>query len=217
MYSILPALLALSVTSLTYAARDIYREYSEAEERFYKPSSPDYDAEAFSSWMDGFETENQLPEDLRIRLSERRREINTNRVGTKAADFRFTDRKGNEETLYGLLRTLNEDGDGKPLLLLFYDTDCRDCHSLMQYMAENPAIDIRYNVLAIDPYANSPGLWEDESNQWPSEWHIGISPGGEIDAEDIYILRTSPAIYLLNNDGTVVAKDCIPDTVIADL
>ncbi len=57
-------------------------------------------------------------------------------------------------------------------------------------------------------------VWNTVSNSLPSAWINGYSPENGIEQEEIYILRRTPTLYLLNADNTVALKDSSVEQII---
>lgn len=177
-----------------------------AETYLYNPASPYNNAESYLAFADCLRGDSLVDEGLRSRADYAYRQIMKNRKGDKATDFRFIDREGNERLLSGTRK------DGARSVILFYDTDCRDCHETARQIAMDGTITRlvstgELQIIAIDAYGADPAHWQSDADTWPREWTVGRSPEGEIDAEEIYVLRTSPTLYLLSPDNTVLAKD----------
>lgn len=174
-----------------------------AKTYLYTPRSPYFNAESYLVFADYLRRHSEN-EAERARADYARSQILKNRVGDKASDFRFIDLAGRETGLYEL------EAPACSLLLIFYDTDCEDCHRLMRRIAEDQsekgeAKDRQLKIVAIDAYGSDYGHWQKMAAEWPEEWVLGWSPDGEIDAEEIYVLPSAPTLYLLDPELRVVA------------
>ncbi len=128
-----------------------------------------------------------------------------NRPGTRATDFKYTDRKGKSRTLHG-----TKVGKDARLLLLFYDPDCQHCQETLSTLSESQTINQliasgKLAVLAIYTEGDRP-LWEKTKGSMPSEWTVGyddsnIAENGE------YNLPSMPILYLLDKDKKVLLKE----------
>ena len=119
-----------------------------------------------------------------------------NRPGMKAADFMFVTRDGNETSL------LSENARLGGSTLIFYDPDCGHCRQIMsQFIASG------YQSPVIAIYSgDDKDLWEQTAAQLPESWTVGYDDGS-IQEDDLYIIRTLPAIYILSPDGIVKEKE----------
>lgn len=129
-----------------------------------------------------------------------------NRPGTQAADFTFIDRHGRTRTLSSTLRP------GTPTLLIFFDPDCSDCHTLTTALIRDSAIarqitDGSLAVILITPFGTDPAAWQRYADALPAAWTVGYSPRGQIDTDELYDIPSIPSIYLLAPDGTVIHRN----------
>lgn len=133
-------------------------------------------------------------------------EIMKNRVGSIAADFNYITRDDKSMSLYTT-------PSGKDLMLIFYDPECEVCKGVIRKLSNDAAITQRIEAGELTIVAIYSGekkeIWEKEVSNLPENWIVGYEPG-EIDRKEIYILRASPTIYLLNGDTKeVIVKDMI--------
>ena len=126
-----------------------------------------------------------------------------NKVGTKAADFRFADRRGKIRTLYGV--------EAPYTLLFFSNPGCEACMSIINVLKEDPQISGmissgRLKVLNI--YIDEDlDAWRSYMPIYPDEWYNGFDPDFVIRNETLYNVRAIPSLYLLDSDKTVLLKD----------
>jgi hypothetical protein len=50
--------------------------------------------------------------------------------------------------------------------------------------------------------------WREHLGDYPSSWINAYDKGGVITEQNLYDLKAIPALYLLNKDKIVMAKDC---------
>ena len=176
-----------------------------AEKYLYGQDSPMYDEEHYLLFADAF-----LSVPMRgngsQRLKMRREAVLKNRVGTRAADFAF-------ETLSGRRMRLSEFARGRRTLLLFYDPDCAHCMEVMAGLASSKPLRTAVEsggtaVLAVYAGVGNDGreLWRCTASKIPSSWTVGYD-NGTVYGRDLYVLRDMPALYLLDADGIVIAKN----------
>lgn len=177
-----------------------------AETYLYNPTSPYYNAESYILFADYLRTDTLTDQATRERAEYAHSQIMKNRIGNRATDFEFAD-------MIGSIHRLSATANTAPLkLLLFYDTDCHDCHKLRDLLIHNKDAETLTSsglmqIIAIEAYGADREHWLHDARQWPEGWIIGRSPEGEVDAEEIYVLLTTPSIYMLDQNYTVVAKD----------
>lgn len=126
-----------------------------------------------------------------------------NRVGTKAADFRFSDKRGRMHTLYGIRSDFT--------LLFFSNPGCKACKDIIDVLNTDPVIsglitDGRMSVLNI--YIDEDlEAWRSYMPIYPEKWYNGFDPDMAIRGEELYNVRAIPSLYLLDEDKTVIMKD----------
>lgn len=148
-----------------------------------------------------------LTEEERSRLGYKLKNISKNQVGTTATDFSFIDRQGTRHSL--------SDYKGQQVVLFFYSPDCERCHYIAKGLKQEPLLQ-GVTVLAIYP-ADDHDLWQAQTEKYPSNWTDGYSPNGEIDARQLYYIRSTPSIYLLDKEQKVVLKDTDANTLLEKL
>ena len=126
-----------------------------------------------------------------------------NKVGTRAADFRFADRRGKMRALYGV--------EAPYTLLFFSNPGCEACMSIINVLKEDPQISSmissgRLKVLNI--YIDEDlDAWRSYMPVYPEEWYNGFDPDFVIRNETLYNVRAIPSLYLLDSEKTVLLKD----------
>lgn len=98
-------------------------------------------------------------------------------------------------------------------LIEFGDPDCIDCRHARLKMESNVTFSTlveqgKINVMFInvDPDEG----WEAKLAGYPAKWHIGASD----EVGDIYDIRVTPSIYLIDSQGKVAAKNVDIETAI---
>lgn len=126
-----------------------------------------------------------------------------NRVGTKAADFRFADKRGHIFTLYGIKAELT--------LLFFSNPGCTACKDIIDVLNNDPVIsgliaDGTMKVLNI--YIDEDlEAWRSYMPIYPETWYNGFDPDLVIRGETLYNVRAIPSLYLMDRDKKVIMKD----------
>lgn len=126
-----------------------------------------------------------------------------NKVGTKAADFRFADKRGRIRSLYEIK---------SPYTLLFFSNPgCEACMNIINVLKGDPTISqmISSGILSvlniyIDEDIDS---WRSYMSIYPEEWYNGFDPDFVIRNEIIYNVRAIPSLYLLDEENIVIMKD----------
>ena len=126
-----------------------------------------------------------------------------NQVGTKAADFRFADKKGRLYTLYGIKAQLT--------LLFFSNPGCAACKDIIDVLNNDPVISqlIADGTMAVLNIYIDEDLeaWRSYMPIYPENWYNGFDPDLVIRGETLYNVRAIPSLYLLDSDKTVIMKD----------
>jgi hypothetical protein len=126
-----------------------------------------------------------------------------NKVGTKAADFKFADKRGRMFSLYEIKSELT--------LLFFSNPGCTACKEIIDVLNNDPVIsgmiaDGKMKVLNI--YIDEDlDAWRSYMPIYPEIWYNGFDPDLVIRGETLYNVRAIPSLYLLDRDKTVLMKD----------
>lgn len=134
-----------------------------------------------------------------------------NRIGSKAADFRFTDMKGRSYTLYGIKSEL--------VLLFFSNPGCGACKEIIDVLSNDPKISglISEGVMKVLNIYIDEDLeaWRSYMPIYPDIWYNGFDPDFVIRGESLYNVRAIPSLYLLDSDKNVLMKDA-PEAKVFD-
>lgn len=126
-----------------------------------------------------------------------------NRVGTKAADFRFSDSRGRMYNLYDI--------DAPLTLIFFSNPGCTACKEIMDVLNNDQII----SGLIADGTMKVLNIYIDEDIQawrsympiYPKTWYNGFDPDLTIREVPLYNVRAIPSLYLLDKNKTVIMKD----------
>lgn len=126
-----------------------------------------------------------------------------NRIGSKAANFRFMDKKGKVHTLYDIEADL--------ILLFFSNPGCTACKDIIDVLDNDPKISglISEGVMhVLNIYIDEDiEAWRSYMAIYPENWHNGFDPDLVIRGETLYNVRAIPSLYLLDRDKVVIMKD----------
>lgn len=179
------------------------RFFAGLEHYLYDPNSPVrndmYYETALAYMLDSVELS---PED-RIRKTARMELVGKNQVGDPARDFEFELSGGNTSALY--------DVQAPHLLLLFYDPGCAHCEDALRKLKNSSAFQRlldsgQLQILAVYPFGNVEA-WKKYQPEIPSDWMNAIDRDTQIIGNNLYDLKATPTIYLLNQDKQVLLKD----------
>ena len=177
----------------------------------FEPNSPYYSEDAYTLFLNEFLKYDKIEEAHRSRYLWQLEVTQKNTPGSLASDFSFITSDGRKLSL------LKWTPDSEFILLLFYDPDCDNCNNLISFLSENPVINRnignkQLSVLAIDP-GNNKESWKKTESKFPDSWTVGLNDG-DIEEEDIFILRALPSIYLLDRNKKIIGKDIRPQRIV---
>lgn len=172
----------------------------------YDPNSPLRNEDLYGVYAEKMASCSLLDDAQKDKYAYDARMCALNKVGTKAADFRFADKRGRIRTLYGI--------DSELILLFFSNPGCNACMEIIKVLNSDPKIssmiaDGTMSVLNI--YIDEDlEAWRSYMPIYPENWYNGFDPDFVIRGETIYNVRAIPSLYLLDKDKKVIIKD-IPE------
>lgn len=168
----------------------------------YEPDSPVADDEAYLVVVDRLLADKKLDEAELLRLDDMHQTLMRNRVGHMATDFEIIGRDGRHDRLSALT------GRNDYTLLMFYDPDCHDCAMLERHLAESPLPEQKnVGVVMVSPYGEQDGLWLEHARTMPAAWTVARTANDDFESDELYDIRITPTLYLLDRSGKVVAKN----------
>ncbi len=194
----------VSAAATSEAAIAAINDY--AYDYYYYPDSPQYDPEIYLLFINALSAQPSIDMASLARLGEYRQQILKNRVGHIATDFKFV---GTDGKSHSMLATRK---DAKLRFLVLYDPDCTVCEEAVEIMSDSPSFaqaqaDGEVAVIAINAFGQEEGGAAEVKDRFPAEWTVGYSPDGDIDANEEYVIRATPAIYILDSEGRILEKD----------
>ncbi len=133
-----------------------------------------------------------------------------NKVGQKAEDFSFARADGTKQKL--------SDTKAKYTFLMFYDPDCSHCKETIHQLRDTPQLvqlfdQLQVQVLAIDPWGDR-AKWKAYQTELSDKWINGFDNDSKVLSFNLYDLKASPTIYLLDENKKVLLKDTYLEPVI---
>ena len=185
----------------------------EAEEYLYRPESPLQDEALYQLVLQQVVRQGAASEARMERARFQLRLLSRNHTGDKATDFRYL-------RADGLEASLAETAPDRPLLLVFYDPECRHCRETIDRLASMSLLrqainDGRLSVLAIYVEGDEQ-LWRGTRDELPVEWVVGMDLSGIRD-NMLYDLKSMPTLYLLDADRRVTLKDATVPQILSSL
>jgi hypothetical protein len=177
------------------------------EKYMFDPNSPLRNEDLYSPFAAALSQSPHLDEATRDRYRHIAAMCRLNETGTKAADFRFSDKRGKEYSLYGI--------KADNVILFFSNPGCKSCLDIINSLKENPKVSqmLADGTLAVLNIYIDEDLqaWKKYMPVYPEEWYNGFDPDLVIRTDKIYNVRAIPSLYLLDADKTVLLKDATPE------
>ena len=162
------------------------------EKYLYDPNSPVRNEDLFGALARDLATSVATPDSLRTHYGYVAEKSALNAVGTKAADFLFT-QNGRVRSLYSV--------EGEKILLIFGNpecTACRELHEALNAMEGIPGMIASGKIAIVEVNPDEDGIAKAETDK---SYHI----------------RAIPSMYLLSSDKTVLLKDAPAERILAYL
>ena len=183
---------------------NVFETFASLVEKYlFDPNSPLRDEDLYGAYASRLAAYEGYTEVQKGKYARDARLCALNKVGSKATDFRFADRRGKIRTLYGV--------EAPYTLLFFSNPGCEACMSIINVLKDDPQISGmissgRLKVLNI--YIDEDlDAWRSYMPIYPEEWHNGFDPDFVIRNETLYNVRAIPSLYLLDSEKTVLLKD----------
>ncbi len=178
------------------------------EKYFYDPNSPLRNEEYYLPFVSGYASYEGLSDVERSRYERDARLCALNRIGTKAADFRFCDRYGRIRNLYDIQADFT--------LMFFSNPGCNACmqiinalqHDSICAMIESGLLQVLNIYIDEDLQA-----WREYMPIYPDNWYNGFDPDFVLRNSEMYNIRAIPSLYLLDKEKNVLMKD-VPEDVL---
>ena len=134
-----------------------------------------------------------------------------NRIGTKAVDFRFSDKTGKIRRLYDI--------DAPYTMLFFSNPGCNACMDIINVLKEDATISSMINegrIAVLNIYIDEDiQAWMSYMPIYPVEWYNGFDPDLVLRNDELYNIRAIPSLYLLDKEKNVLLKD-VPENKLFD-
>lgn len=175
-----------------------------AEKVLHDPNSPMRNDEKYipilenavqSSWLDEYE---RMPYEYDLNIARQ------NRIGQKANDFTYTLASGRTGKMHNIKADYT--------LIFISNPGCPMCGDVKEQIITSPMLQElierkELKVLVIYPDADLEA-WREHLNDYPTSWINAYDANQRIDKEHLYDLKAIPALYLLDKQKRVMAKDC---------
>ena len=127
-----------------------------------------------------------------------------NRIGRIANDFTYTLASGRTATLHNIKADYT--------LIFISNPGCPMCREVKEQITTSPMLQElierkELKVLVIYPDTDLEA-WREHLQDYPASWINGYDADQHIEKERLYDLKAIPALYLLDKQKRVMAKDC---------
>ncbi len=133
--------------------------------------------------------------------------LNSSQVGMTAPNLEIIKPDGSKTNL--------NDIAGAHVILFFNNPDCTDCmlarvrfsadYNINQFIKSG-----QLQVVSVYPGSPADEEWKSQMAMLPDNWIVGAAP----DADLVYDMRHTPAIYYLNRDHVIMSKSMTADQLI---
>ena len=185
-------------------ASNVFETFTSLVDKYlYDPNSPLRNEDHYAFYAERLAKSDLVETVMQEKYSRQVRLASLNCIGTKAADFRFSDKRGKMHSLYGIKSDLT--------LLFFSNPGCKACKDIIDVLNTDPVIsgliaDGTMSVLNI--YIDEDlEAWRSYMPIYPERWYNGFDPDMVIRGEGLYNVRAIPSLYLLDKDKVVIMKD----------
>ena len=186
---------------------DLFQKY------YYDPNSPMRNEEVYYHFVKRYASYEGLSDVERAKYEREARLCSLNRIGTKAADFRFADRRGKMTDLYDIKAELT--------LLFFSNPGCNACMEIINVLRGEPLIASHIasgRLAVVNVYIDEDiQAWREYMPIYPEEWYNGFDPDYVLRSNQIYAVRAIPSLYLLDAEKIVILKDAPENKVFETL
>lgn len=184
-----------------------------ADKYLYDPNSPMRNEEYYLHFAKRMASFDGIPSEIKDKYAYQARMCSLNRLGTKAADFRFADRYGKMRTLHSI--------EAPFTLLFFSNPGCEACMSIIEMLKGEPKVSEMVSdgrLAVVNVYIDEDiTAWRDYMPVYPEEWYNGFDPDLVIRTDNLYSVRAIPSLYLLDKEKRVILKDAPEDKVFSYL
>ena len=191
---------------------NVYETFVKLVDKYlYNPNSPLRNEDHYAFFASKLAGSDLVEQVMKEKYAHQVRLAALNKVGTKAADFRFADKRGRIRTLYSI--------DAELILLFFSNPGCSACKDIIDVLNNDQVIsglitDGTMKVLNI--YIDEDlEAWRSYMPIYPETWYNGFDPDLVIRGEELYNVRAIPSLYLLDSDKKVIMKD-VPEPRLFD-
>lgn len=173
-----------------------------AEETLYGERATVWNDNIYLEFINNVLSNKQIKKERKLRYKHLHDILSNTLRGTVPPEFDYRTPDG---------RTAHYSPNGVITVIEFGDPDCLDCRMAKLRMDTDVTFSTlvdkgKVNVLFIN--VNPEEGWEEKLKDYPGTWHVGAAE----DIDEIYDLRQSPSIYVIDREGRVAAKHVTVET-----
>ncbi len=180
-----------------------------ADKYFHDPNSPVRNEDFYLPYVQGLAASDVVSPSIKPAYEYDASMCSLNKIGTKAADFSFTDMNGKVHTLYGVKADYT--------LLFFSNPGCPNCKEIIDMIQQSEGVsemEKTGRLKVVNVYIDQEiDKWKAYASEYPKEWVCGYDHNYIIRTDLTYNVRAIPSLYLLDKDKKVILKDAPQDKV----
>lgn len=193
------------ISKLNKNATLLYQFTRAAEENLYSENAEVWIDDVYLEFLEAVIKHKKIKDIRKARYVAQYESLKNSIVGSKAPKFEFVDRTG-VKTMFS--------AEAKPSIIIFGSPDCIDCMMTKVRLNTNDDIikltkDNEIKIYFIIP-DESEDNWREMVADYPHYWTVGASDN----ATEVYDIRLSPSIYLLDADRKIELKNVPIEIVI---
>ncbi|MGN0236479.1 MAG: DUF5106 domain-containing protein [Lepagella sp.] len=168
-----------------------------AEEALYGPRADVWNDEIYLKFIDNVLRCKQIKKERKARYEHVGKQLRGTLRGSMPPEFDYTEADG---------KVSHYHPNGVITVIEFGDPDCDDCRFSKLKMETNVRFSSlvergKINVMFI--VADPEEEWQEKVKDYPVLWHVGASES----VSDLYDLRKSPSVYVIDREGKVAVKN----------
>lgn len=168
-----------------------------AEESLYGPRAYVWNDPIFLRFVDNVLSNKNIKKERKLRYQHLRNIVGNTLKGTTPPEFDYVTPEGKKSHYHP---------NGVITVIEFGDPDCLDCRLSKLKMDTDVKFSTlvdrgKINVLFINPEPEDG--WQQKLSGYPSKWYVGASE----EVSDLYDLRETPSIYVIDREGKVAVKN----------
>lgn len=187
----------------------LYQFTRAAEETLYGPNASIWIDEAYMPFIEALLKEKKIKELRKARYRDQLSALKNSIQGKALPKFEFITRTG-EKCVFSPA--------GKYTIIEFGHPDCDECRMTKLRLDSDVLLEPFFNegkaqVFFIVPDANTDPDWRTLTEDYPESWNVGAGES----LEETIDIRTTPSLYLLSPDGSILLKNTSIDEIIYNL